>query len=255
MGSERQSGRRDFPVSFRGYDRAAVDAHVEALVAEIERLRADLVRGEAPAGVPESAPPTVAEATGEQVQGIIAAAEQAAAEIARDATRTARERVGTVGNAADSLLSSVEAMEGEIDGLLAQLRAASARIHGELGRAAAGIDQLHDSLPAANGAVQGELEPPRAAPAQAATPELPAPSGLAAPPAQPAVAAPSAQPAVAAPAPSGAEASEIDHARLVAVNMALSGEPRGHTERRLRDELGIADPAALVDDVYAALEP
>ena len=143
-------------------------------------------------------------------------------------------------------------MEGEIDGLLAQLRAASARIHGELGRAAAGIDQLHDSLPASNGAVQGELEPPRAAPAQAATPELPAPSGLAAPPAQPAVAAPSAQPAVAAPAPSGAEASEIDHARLVAVNMALSGEPREHTERRLRDELGVADPAALVDDVYAA---
>jgi hypothetical protein len=47
----------------------------------------------------------------------------------------------------------------------------------------------------------------------------------------------------AAPIPEGA--------RLVALNMALSGKPRDETARYLRDNYDLADPDALLDDVYA----
>jgi hypothetical protein len=53
-----------------------------------------------------------------------------------------------------------------------------------------------------------------------------------------------AQPAsIAKPIPEGA--------RLVALNMALSGTPRDETARYLRDNYDLQDPDPLLDDVYA----
>ena len=40
-------------------------------------------------------------------------------------------------------------------------------------------------------------------------------------------------------------------ARLVALNMALSGKPRDETARYLRENYDLADPDPLLDDVYA----
>jgi hypothetical protein len=45
-----------------------------------------------------------------------------------------------------------------------------------------------------------------------------------------------------------------DGARLVALNMALSGESREQTDRYLADSFQLADRAKLLDEVYAAIE-
>ena len=56
----------------------------------------------------------------------------------------------------------------------------------------------------------------------------------------------------AAPAEGGADDSE--GARLIALNMALNGTPREETERYLAENFQLADPAGLLDEVYASVE-
>jgi hypothetical protein len=46
-------------------------------------------------------------------------------------------------------------------------------------------------------------------------------------------------------------APDLDAARIVALNMALDGKPRDEVAGYLRDELGVTDSDALLDDVYA----
>ncbi len=72
--------RRDFPISRRGYEPAAVDAHLRALAAEFEELQRTGAGAES----------SLASAAGSQVQSIIQAAESAAAEIERQALENAR---------------------------------------------------------------------------------------------------------------------------------------------------------------------
>ena len=62
--------RKDFPISRRGYDTAVVDAHLQAVAGELEALRREA------SGAGES---SLASAAGSQVQGIVQAAETAAA--------------------------------------------------------------------------------------------------------------------------------------------------------------------------------
>jgi hypothetical protein len=58
--------------------------------------------------------------------------------------------------------------------------------------------------------------------------------------------------AEAEPGPAPQAASTIpEGARLVALNMALSGTPRDETARYLRENYDLADPDPLLDDVYA----
>src|SRR2546428_337878 len=74
--------RRDFPVSRRGYDPAAVDAHLRDLadaLDERERQRAAA-----------SGPPSLASEASAQVQSILSAAEAAAADIERQALESAK---------------------------------------------------------------------------------------------------------------------------------------------------------------------
>ena len=54
------------------------------------------------------------------------------------------------------------------------------------------------------------------------------------------------------PAPAPNRPGSIpEGARLVALNMALSGKPRDETARYLRDNYDLEDPDPLLDDVYA----
>jgi hypothetical protein len=46
----------------------------------------------------------------------------------------------------------------------------------------------------------------------------------------------------------------VDGARLIALNMALNGEPREETDRYLAENFQLADRGKLVDEVYAAVE-
>jgi DivIVA domain-containing protein len=64
------------------------------------------------------------------------------------------------------------------------------------------------------------------------------------------------QVSAAAPAPEplpdpAANGGDDAGARLIALNMALGGSPREETARYLADHFTLADPEALLDDVYA----
>jgi DivIVA domain-containing protein len=194
--------RRDFPIGRRGYDQAAVDAHLRRIADELEALR-----GRTPA-----APPSPLSAgTSEQVRAILEAAEAGAAELRADAERQAADQVAQVRQAADGMLSRLDELERELGNLLDALRAGGQRL-------TEGLARLQEQ-------VAGTAEPP--------------------PPEEDfAAAAPAPQPDDASP--NGDEAG----ARLIALNMALSGTPREETARYLAEHFALDDPEALLDDVY-----
>jgi DivIVA domain-containing protein len=201
--------RRDFPIGRRGYDQAAVDAHLRHVADELESLR-----GSAPASPPAS---PLSAGTSEQVRLILEAAEASAAELRADAGRQAGDHVAEVQRAAGGMLSRLDELERELGTLLDALRASGERLN-------EGLARLHDQA--------GEL-------------------GAAAAPAEEDFAA-------AAPVPEpSADGDEVvppgrdeAGARLIALNMALSGTPREETARYLAEHFALADAEALLDDVY-----
>jgi hypothetical protein len=54
--------------------------------------------------------------------------------------------------------------------------------------------------------------------------------------------------------PATALDDDLDGARLIALNMALNGEPREQADRYLAENFELADRAKLLDEVYAAIE-
>jgi DivIVA domain-containing protein len=207
---DRQSiARRDFPTNRRGYDPAAVDAHLGAVADEVAALER-----RASAGAPLSAQ------AGTQVQAIIEAAERGAQEIRAGAERESNERLAHAAEAADRLRARIERLEEDITELMAGLRD--------------GARRLHDELVATQAQAAG-LAPAPEAPAPQPAPE-PEPEAVP-------------EPTVAAGA--GA-AGDVEAARIVALDMALSGTPREQTERYLAEHYELGDRDALLDEVYAA---
>jgi DivIVA domain-containing protein len=280
VGVDRQAiERKDFPISRRGYDAVAVDAHLRTLAGEFETLQRAAASG--------GADMSLASTAGSHVQSILEAAETAAAEIERqalvdaqkvreeadlDAERTredavakARKHVASVARIAATLLERVGAMDGEVTALIESLRAGAGRLAGDLGAVELSMGELYD-------AAAGTTATPSPPPAEAQAPPP-------APPAQPQPQQPAAfeaeldeamtisaaqvapEPAPAAPsqpaAPAEAEApagGDVDGARLIALNMALNGESRAETERYLAENFQLPDRLKLVDEVYAAIE-
>jgi DivIVA domain-containing protein len=216
--------RDDFPSNRRGYDPAAVDAHLDRIADAVDDLRRQ-------AAVPA---PLSAQA-GEQVKAIVEAAERGAQEIRDAAQAEAREHVANVTAAADRLRERIEQMERDMTQLVIDLREGADRLRGDLDGLQAGTDALSTARGAA-----------RAAP-------MPSPH-------EPRVAAPAPEPPVAAPeppAPAPAVAPEEKNgdsaaARIVALDMALSGTSREDTDRYLAENYDLPDRAALLDEVYAA---
>jgi DivIVA domain-containing protein len=192
--------RRDFPTARRGYDQAAVDAHLRRVADEVEALKA-----RAPAASP------IAAGTSDQVRVILEAAEASAAELRADAGRQAGEHVGRVEAAAGGMLSRLDELERELGTLLEAVRRSGERLN-------EGLARLDEQV----GELGGTLHPPEEDFAAAA-------------------------PAAAEPESDGDEAG----ARLIALNMALSGTPREETARYLEEHFALPDPDALLDDVYA----
>lgn len=57
------------------------------------------------------------------------------------------------------------------------------------------------------------------------------------------------------PAPSAArDGEDAEGARLIALNMALNGQPREEADRYLSENFDLADRSALLDDVYSTVE-
>jgi DivIVA domain-containing protein len=217
--------RSDFPVGRRGYDQEAVDSHLRRVADEFEALR-----GRAPAG-PAASP--LAAGASEQVRLILEAAEASAAELRADAGREASGQVARVKEAAGGMLSRLDELERELGGLLDALRLSGERLNEGLARLQRQAGELGD---AAGVRAPGEIDwskaenlkidddvvlPGDVNDAKAAAPEDDAP-------------------------PNGDEAG----ARLIALNMALSGTPREETARYLAEHFQLADAEALLDDVY-----
>jgi DivIVA domain-containing protein len=267
--------RRDFPIGRRGYDTAAVDAHLRELAAQVEELQRAAITG--------SADVSLATTAGSQVQSIIAAAETAAAEIERnalDAARTAREaadrdaettrseaiekaraHVAAVAQVTATLLERVGSLDAEVGSLIESLRAGAGRLATDLTAVEENMGELYDS---ASGktltrALAGERTQPAVPAAEPAPPHLAQPqgdqptanAGASGAPARPAP-APAPAPGL-APAPPPA-AGDLDGARLIALNMALNGESRADTDRYLAENFQLPDRTKLIDEVYAAVE-
>jgi DivIVA domain-containing protein len=216
--------RRDFPIGRRGYDQAAVDEHLRRVADEIESLR------ERPAP-----PSSLAAGTSEQVRAILEAAEGSAAELRADAERKAGDHVAEIQRAAGGMLSRLDELERELGTLLDALRAGGERL-------SEGLARLHDDAAGLGAAAADE---PAAANQPAA--DQPAAAGEPPPAAEPAAPEPDLAPAS---SPNGDEAG----ARLIALNMALSGTPREETARYLAEHFTLDDAEALLDDVYERAE-
>jgi len=163
------------------------------------------------------------------VRLILEAAERGAGAVLARAGEEASGHVERIRTAADGLLGKLDALESELNGLLAGLRESGERL-------ARGLEELQAEAAAVAGRTP-EPEEDFAAAAPAPEPEAPA--------------AEDAPPSLAAdPLPDTDEAG----ARLIALNMALGGTPREETARYLAEHYALADPKALLDDVYSRAE-
>ena len=210
--------RRDFPVGRRGYDQAAVDAHLRSVADELDALRSSA----APA--PRRA---LSAGTSEQVRVILEAAERSAAELKDQAGREAGEHVAGVQEATGAMLARLDALQTELDGMLDALKRSGEILE-------QGLAKLQEDVREAGSEEVVEavepVEPPPAAPP-------PEPEAVPEPP-------------VVAEHPAQNGGADEAGARLIALNMALSGTPREETERYLAEHYDLADAGALLDDVY-----
>jgi DivIVA domain-containing protein len=276
---DRQSiERRDFPIGRRGYDPAAVDAHLRALATEVEELRRALEH---------RAGESLGSTAGTQVQGILEAAEATAADIEQkasedarrtraeadgdaertraDAVQRAQVHVAAVAQATAVLSERVESMDGEASALVESLRAGTSRLANDLTSVETNMAELYD---AASGQTLGTDRVSAVSTEQTATKiEEPARPRDVPPPPVAAAASPSLSSSSPPPAPvpaplvpasppeqSATENDDLDGARLIALNMALNGESRVATDRYLAEHYDLADRHKLLDEVYAAIE-
>ncbi|HEY7836767.1 MAG TPA: DivIVA domain-containing protein [Solirubrobacteraceae bacterium] len=271
--------RRDFPIGRRGYDPAAVDAHLRALAAELEELQRTVATGG-----PDL---SMASTAGTQVQSIIEAAESAAAEIERTAQENARQmreeaaadaertreqaiekaglQVAAVAQVTARLLERVGSMDADVNALIGSVRAGAGRLAADLTAVEAGMADLYG---AASGGEDAGGDAPAVVAARQPPVQAEPPPPIEEPQPQPAAGAfeaaldsalaGSPQQAHAQGEPEGAEigaaGGDLDGARLIALNMALNGESRTDTERYLAENFEIPDRLKLIDEVYAAIE-
>ena len=256
MALDRQSiEKRDFPIGRRGYDPAAVDAHLSEIAAQVEELRLSARRHSE----------SLATSASEQVRAIVEAAEASAAEILRqaeteareiraeaaqeaqasrtDATTQAREYVGRVSESTTVLLQRLNAMESELSSLIDGLRTGGNRLNADLQLLEGNFEGVRDAVG------------PRASFASEAEPSISGP--LATDVAQVPEADAVAEAAVAETSETGSLAEDLpedlEGARLVALNMALNGTPREETDRYLAENFDLGDRQALLDEVYASV--
>jgi hypothetical protein len=151
------------------------------------------------------------------VRAVLEAAEQSAAELRAEAAE-------------------------EIEGQLARAQAVAERLSGRADEIESALQRLADSVRDELSALKADLEELRAVK-----------EGIGAAPPAPAepVPQPEPEPVVEESAPSVAQGEGVEGARVIALNMALNGSSRDETARYLSENFQIADPEALLDEVYA----
>jgi len=267
---DRQSiEKRDFPIGRRGYEPAIVDAHLAAIAREVEALKR--AQASAPSSSqPSSAGASLASVASSQVQAIVEAAESSAAAIerdardgaeevasdaARDAQRTrdeaierSQDHVGKVHEATALMLQRVDAMESELSALVESLRTGANRLNADLSLLSGNMGELYAAAgrPATSAAAAAAPRPRSAPPvAEALAVEAVA------------EAEPDDEPVDATEAVEAEAASDdgdVEGARLIALNMALNGDPRAAVDKYLADNFDLTDRDGLLDEVYATVE-
>ena len=249
--------KRDFPIGRRGYDPAAVDAHLGRLADEMEALNRQVKR---------RGGDSLAQAASEQVRAIVQAAESSAADIersaedeaaqirteaTRDAERTradaierAQGHVGRVSAATSDMLERVEAMQSELGTLVEALRTGANRVNADLSLLETNMEDL---LTAAQGERYAEDDLP-------ATPETESFADAAAEDGPLGHSEPAAAPEPTVGVRGGSDGEDVEGARLIALNMALNGQDRAETDRYLAENFDLADRQRLLDEVYASVE-
>jgi hypothetical protein len=112
-------------------------------------------------------------------------------------------------------------MERDMTQLIIDLREGADRLHGDLDELQAGTDELSTA--------RGRRRPPHPTPRRRRRPSPPRPNRASAP-----------------------KNGDSAAARIVALDMALSGTSREETDRYLAANYDLPDRAALLDEVYAA---
>ncbi len=256
--------RSNFPLVRRGYDPAAVSAHLHALAAAAQEIsqQAASTRAE----------PSLGSAAATRVQGILEAAQTTATEIEREAQRDAqrtreeaageleraRAHVEALARAAAALLAQVQSLDGEVSALAHTLRAegASKQLDTSHGDAYASLEVTSAAEEEQEQEQEQEISPPAAVSSGEERPESASPGSEAEAGGEEreTVALRSPPAAVEGPEALPQRSEDLDGARLVALNMALSGESREQTDRYLADSFQLSDRAKLLDEVYAAVE-
>jgi len=256
MALDRQSiEKRDFPIGRRGYDPAAVDAHLSEIASQVDELRMSARRHTE----------SLASSASEQVRAIIEAAEASATEIVRqaeteareirteaaqeaqsartDATTQARDYVGRVSESTTVMLQRLNAMESELSSLIDGLRTGSNRLNADLQLLEGNFDGVRDAVG------------PRAQFASEVEPSVGGPLATDVAPAVEAMVVETSEIEVVAESDPVVEelAEDLEGARLVALNMALNGTPREETDRYLAENFDLEDRQLLLDEVYASV--
>jgi hypothetical protein len=181
----------------------------------------------------------------------------------QSAAASAAEKVRAILEAAEQSAAALRAEAAEeIDEQLERAQAVAARLSERAGQIERSLENLADSVREELSALKADLEELRAvgegvgerrgAERPPQPPTEPRPEPQPAPPTEPA----DPEPAAEEPAPAAALAEEAvgdghEGARVIALNMALSGSPRDETARYLSENFELDDPEALLDEVYA----
>ena len=147
------------------------------------------------------------------------------------------------------MLQRVDAMEGELGALVESLRTGANRLSADLSLLSGNMGELYAAAgQAPSGDAPSVYEPPEieiyeeAAVLAEAEQEEDEVEALAAD-----------EPAAEAEA-DGADAEDVEGARLIALNMALNGQTREETDKYLAQNFDLSDRSALLDEVYATVE-
>ena len=265
MALDRQSiEKRDFPLGRRGYEPAAVDAHLAAIAREVEALKraraaqppAGAVRGESLAAVASAQVQAIVEAAESSAAAIEREARERAERTAQDAAREAQrirdeaiersqEHVGKVHEATALMLQRVDAMESELGALVESLRTGANRLNADLSLLSGNMGELYEAAGrTSTGAVPAPpivedvviVEDADVVEVAAEASDDAEQAGRGAPPA------------------AAGDDEDLEGARLIALNMALNGQSRAETDKYLAENFDLDDRAALLDEVYATVE-
>jgi hypothetical protein len=114
--------------------------------------------------------------------------------------------------------------------------------------AAARVAEVQRRMDEINAAMAADLRATASAPLPADPPPAPAVAAEPEPVAEPEPPEPEPEPE---PAPAAPAVKAPEGARLIALNMALSGKPRDETAAYLRENFALDDSDGLLDEVYA----